>query len=91
MREAFSVQHSQGLDTLMTGLDLQALDLLKVCPLHLFYLHFHFLLLLNWSHVRPRPKSMLVFNPPHTGPSTSNIVLILAYFAFDLFSLSSSP
>ena len=38
VREAFSVQQSQGLDTLMAGLDPQALDLLKVCHLHVYYL-----------------------------------------------------
>ena len=47
VREAFSVQQSQGLDTLMAGLDPQALDLLKVCHLH--SLHFHFLFQLNVS------------------------------------------
>ena len=48
VREAFSVQQSQGLDSLMAGLDPQALDLLKVClvdvyQLHVYSLHSNFL------------------------------------------------
>ena len=39
VREAFSVQQSQGLDSLMAGLDPQALDLLKVCLLDVYQLH----------------------------------------------------